>query len=125
MTVASRLGWFIGKLRQGERMAVDRLSAPGTAAGQPLQEWRLGLRVPGRRYYLNVRIGRERREPTRLLLEGQSRIPLATVFYCSAGAVFFLLFGVACFFYLLKSMAGINLFGRESWFHPLYALFFE
>lgn len=125
MTVASRLGWFIGKARLGERVAAESSSAPGSDARPPLLEWRLGLRMPGRRYYVNIRIGHERRTATRLLLEGQKRVPLATVFYCSAGAAFFLLFGIVCFVYLLKSMAGINLLGRESWLHPLYGLFFE
>ena len=105
-------------------------SVPGFASGmepdlEPVADWNFGIRLFGRAYYVNLRIGAERRSPGRLAAEGQVRVPLVATAYVTTGSVLFCIFGVFCFLYLLKSMAGINLFSGASPFHPIYALFFE
>lgn len=89
------------------------------------KEVRLGMNVLARRYFMLVRIGEERRDPVRLEVEGQVRVPARAVAYGMASTVFFLLFGIICSLYLLKAMAGINFLSQVSPLHPLYALFFE
>ena len=105
-------------------------SDPEIAAGtgpdfEPVADWNFGIRVFGRAYYLTLRLGAERRSPRRLAAEGQVRVPLVATAYVTTGSVLFCIFGIFCFLYLLKSMAGINLFAGASPFHPIYALFFE
>lgn len=89
------------------------------------KEIRLGMNVRQKRYFMVVRIGMERRDPVRLEAEGQVRVPASAVAYGTASTVFFLLFGISCALYLLKAMAGINIFSTASPLHPLYKLFFE
>ncbi len=78
-----------------------------------------------RRYFVRLRVGEERRDPGRLNAEGQVALGTGAVVYGLAGSAAFLMFGVFCFFYLLKSMLGVNIFGDASPLHPLYALFFN
>ncbi len=91
----------------------------------PGGEWRLGFKCGDRSYYFNVQFGMERRSPERLQVEGQVPVPVAATATLTTASVLFGLFGVFCFLYLLKSMAGINLFSGESLLHPLYALIFD
>ena len=96
------------------------------AAPEPIADWRFGLRLFRGRYYLNVRFGRERRGFARLQEEGQVRLPVAATAYLSVFSAFFWFFGIVCFVYLLKSIAGINIFAHStSPLHPLYIYVFE
>ncbi len=95
------------------------------SAPPPIVDWRFGLRIFRARYYLNVRLGQERRSSQRLEEEGQVRLPVVATAYLSVFSVFFWLFGIVCSLYLLKSLAGINLFTHNSLLHPIYAFFFE
>ena len=95
------------------------------AQAPPFINWKFGIRLPGRMLYLDVRIGSEQRSPKRLRLDGQVLLPVAAALYATAGIALCSLFGLLCFLYLLKSMAGINLFAGNSPLHPIYALFFE
>ena len=97
----------------------------GHAALTPVFDWRFGVRLFRTRYYLNVRLGRERRSSTRLEQEGQVRLPVTATAYLTVFSAFFWLFGIVCSVYLLKSLAGINLFAQTSPLHPIYAFFFE
>lgn len=89
------------------------------------RDWRLGFTVGRRSYYFHVRFGIERRSPERLEVDGQVPVPVATTASLTTALILFGVFGVFCFLYLLKSMAGINLFSSDSLLHPLYALVFE
>ena len=53
------------------------------------------------------------------------RLPLAFMVYASAFTLLFGVFGVVCFLYLLKSMAGIDILPGPSPLHPLYELFLD
>ena len=106
----------------GQPAVARAVPAPSDNA---LIDWKFGLRLLGRRLYVNLRIGRERRSPLRLEAEGQVRLPVVATAYLTVGSALFSLFGMVCFLYLLKSMAGIHLFRGTSPLHPLYALFFE
>lgn len=102
------------------------MTGADAATGDTLRgEWRLGFKLGGHSYYLNVRLGAERRSPERLEVEGQVDVPVAATASVTTVSVLFGLFGIFCSLYLLKSIAGINLFSGESLFHPLYALVFE
>ena len=78
----------------------------------------------GRRYYVTLLIGRERRNLSRLDSEGQSQVTRIAMLYSALTAMLvgLLLFGMFCAVYLLKSFSGINLFDGESPLHPLYML---
>lgn len=103
----------------------DANEAGEHTAPEPIADWRFGLRLFRERYYLNVCLGRERRSPARLQNEGQVRLPVIATAYLTVVSAFFWFFGIVCFVYLLKSLAGINIFAHTSALHPLYALFFE
>lgn len=117
MRIASKLASVLDRHRPppdgAEAQALD---------ATPIVDWRIGIRLPGRRYYLNIRIGRERRTLERLAGEGQVRMPVGAVAYGVAATAFFFAFGVLCFLYLLKSVAGIDLFAEHSPLHPLFEL---
>ena len=91
----------------------------------PGGECRLGFKCGDRSYYLNMQFGMERRSKERLEVEGQVPVPVAATATLTTASVLFGLFGIFCFLYLLKSMAGINLFSGESPLHPLFALIFD
>lgn len=82
---------------------------------------------PGQGVYVRLLIGRERRNPDRLKTEGQSR--WSRVAAVQAAALFLLFgyaaFGLACFLYLVKSAAGIDILAGSSPLHPLYASIFS
>ena len=121
MTLASGLESALQKSR-----APDAADLPVEMTDfAPILDRRFGIGVPGRRYYLAIRIGRERRTSDRLAGEGQRQVSLAFLIYCVAGSLFFAAFGLICFAYLLKSMAGINIFERASVLHPLYQMIFS
>lgn len=121
MTIASKIGWIIDKTRPADPSPNDGDAQPETGVRF---ERRFGVRLPGRRYFIDIRIGRERRAAERLADEGQARLPLATLISCGFGSLFLMVFGAACFAYLLKSLVGINLFDRDSVLHPLYVAVF-
>lgn len=97
----------------------------GTGCDVTSHEARFGFRLFAQRYFVRLAFGTERRSGERLHAEGQVPVPVAPVAYGLVGSVFFFLFGVLCFVYLLKAMAGINLFKEASFLHPIYSLFFE
>lgn len=103
--------------------------------GRPAGEarvWRLGLEVAGRPYYVDLRIGTDRRSVERRVTEGApivrvrrpyatAGLVLGTLLLIVAGTVGAVVLGL----YLLKSLAGINLMTGASPLHPLYALLFR
>lgn len=89
-----------------------------------LREARMGLRLFAHHYFLRISFGRERRHQSRLEAENQVPLPMRPVTYGVTGTLFFLLFGMACFFYVLKATFGINLQSRPSFLHPIYQLIF-
>ena len=103
------------------------LATPALAseAEETAFEWRFGIRWRGRLCYLNIRLGAEQRSPQRRVAEGLVRLPLAFMVYASAFTLLFGVFGVVCFLYLLKSMAGIDILPGPSPLHPLYELFLD
>lgn len=113
--------------RQGLEVAHSAAIQGGDASDRDAsdREWRLGLALGRRSYYLHVRFGTERRSPERLEDEGQVPVPVAVTASLTTVLILFGLFGVFCFLYLLKSMAGIDMFSGESPLHPIYALIFE
>ena len=100
-------------------------AALATEAEETAFEWRFGIRWRGRLCYLNIRLGAEQRSPQRRVAEGLVRLPLAFMVYASAFTLLFGVFGVVCFLYLLKSMAGIDILPGPSPLHPLYELFLD
>lgn len=104
-----------------------RMQAPGEHGAVPRQsrEWRFGFDSGNTRYFLNVRLGIERRDDARLVRDGQQRLPLRTITTTIAGAIFFVAFGLLCFLYLLKSLLGIDLFTGNSPLHALFAAIVE
>lgn len=123
MTIASKLGLALYR-RLRSRSEPEPATPQDDDEATVIIDRRFGIRLPGRRYYLDIRIGRERRHSARLASEDQRPLPLATLAYCGFGSAFFALFGFLCFAYLLKSMAGINLFERDSVLHPIYTRLF-
>ena len=116
----------------GRKPATPKLVTPepatralATEAEESAFEWRFGIRWRGRLCYLNIRLGAEQRSQQRLRAEGLVRLPLAFMAYASAFTLLFGLFGVFCFLYLLKSMAGIDIIPGPSPLHPLYELFLD
>ncbi len=100
------------------RMADDAPSS--SRKHSPSREWRFGFNAGGSRFYLNVRLGIERRTLSRLTHDGQRHLPLGAIASTLAGGAFFVAFGLICFLYLVKSLLGIDLFAGNS---PLHALF--
>ena len=88
-------------------------------------DWKFGIRLPGRAVYLNIRLDSERRDSMRLRADGQIKLPVTATIYTVTSLTLFCLFGMVCCLYLLKSVAGINLFTGTSPLHPIYGLFFE
>ena len=70
-------------------------------------------------YYLNIRFGQERRSVGRLIEEGQLSVRKVSLIYTLAlWAVFgFICLGVMVAIYLMKSVAGIDLFQGTSFLH--------
>lgn len=97
----------------------------GNAVAHHSVDYRVSVGLPsGKRYYVTLLVGPERRNRERLIREGQlSRARSATVFgFVAMAALGCLVFGAFCLLYLLKSLLGINLFGGQSPLHPLYSL---
>ncbi len=93
-----------------------------------LIDYRVTINMPfGGSYYLAVFAGPERRNRDRLAREGQtlsSRRALLLVF-----VILFLLgtivFSAAAFLFIIKSTIGLDLMQGDSFFHPLYEIFFN
>ncbi|MDX2158473.1 MAG: hypothetical protein SFW09_18390 [Hyphomicrobiaceae bacterium] len=108
-----------------------QLSALASGFGQEraphLVDFLVSLPLLGRRYYLRVYLGRERRSYERLLREGQ--ISLArTVLVWSGLAwmlVSLLVLGSLVTLYLVKSYFGINLMSGRSPLHFIYELIYR
>ena len=83
---------------------------------------RVSLPVFGRRYYLAVFLGRERRGLQRLRQEGQLSIPLISVvmFVLAGLALPSLIAIILLATYLLKSVLGIDLLDGPSLLHDLF-----
>ncbi|MGL4396295.1 MAG: hypothetical protein ACRCS9_07145 [Hyphomicrobium sp.] len=81
----------------------------------------MSIPVFGRRYYLTVFFGRERRSLTRLLEEGQIDLSRISATYAAAigvgGALLFLVCVLAG--YVLKSALGIDLQAGDSALHQM------
>lgn len=84
-------------------------------------DWRVSIPVFGRRYYLTVFFGRERRSLTRLLEEGQIDLSRISATYAAAigigGALLFLVCVLVG--YVLKSALGIDLQAGDSALHQM------
>ena len=94
-------------------------------ATRHIVDYRVSVPLPfGKRYYVALLVGRERRNIERLQREGQSETMRIAVLFSVLTAISagLLLFGMFCTVYLIKSYSGINLFDGESPLHPLYLL---
>lgn len=83
--------------------------------------------LPGKRFYVRLLPGTERRSAARLDREGQTKLHRVALVHGAIVLLFFgyAVFGAFCFAYLLKSALHINLFNGQSPFHDLYVLFFR
>ena len=125
MQVADLLAKMPDAIRRS--FTVEQLDAMAGAMGSRQAEHAVRLQAtapvwPGRKVYLALFLGSERRNSKRLEREGQTR---ALRLLTALGGVFFLVFGAFCGLYLLKSLTGINLMSGQSPLHPLYALMIE
>ncbi|MGH1418941.1 MAG: hypothetical protein ACRBCJ_08805 [Hyphomicrobiaceae bacterium] len=76
----------------------------------------------GRRFYIRMLLGTERRNRTRLRSEGQISLPKTSILFF---AIIFIvsslaLFGSVIVLYLIKSTMGINLLDGPSVLHPIF-----
>lgn len=93
-----------------------------------LIDYRVTINLPfGGSYYIALFAGPERRNKDRLAREGQtlsSRRALLLIF-----VLLFVLgtivFSAAAFLFIIKSTIGLDLMQGESFFHPLYEVFFN
>jgi hypothetical protein len=96
--------------------SAERASAPH------LMDFLVSLPFLGRRYYLRLYVGRERRSYERLLREGQ--ISLGRVLLVWSWLAWMILslvaLGTVVMLYVLKSQLGINIFQGQSPLHFLY-----
>lgn len=85
-------------------------------------DYRVSIPFFGGRYYLTVFFGKERRQLSRIKLEGQASVMKASVVYIIAGWVLIsLLFMVlAATVYMVKSVLGLDMFEDPSVFHSLF-----
>lgn len=85
---------------------------------------RSSIRVPGRRYYLTIYFGRERRNLDRLRDEGQLDPGEVSIAYIIIGAVALVasIIPIGLGLYVIKSALGIDIFDGAS---PLHGLIFD
>lgn len=82
----------------------------------------LSLPTPIGRYFVSVRLGRERRTISRLVEEGQISIARVSLAYTLAmwSVVGLVGLGVMVGMYMLKSLAGIDLLDGPSFLHNFF-----
>ena len=100
----------LARREQASRHAIDyRVSVPTLFWGS---------------WYVVLLAGRERRNASRLAAEGQTSLGRRTLLISLVLSVMLALavFGALCLAYLVKSLAGIDLFPGPSPLHALYAL---
>lgn len=90
---------------------------------EPVFDKQFGIRLGGRSYYINLRIGSELRTPRRVEAEGQVPVSGVALVYCVLVSAAIMLFGMLCMLYLLKSGMGIDLWDADSPLHPLFEMF--
>lgn len=104
---------------QEQLAALAHATLPATA--RHAIDYRISVPFFGRRYYLTIFAGRERRSLERLLREGQAMLSRALTFYtvaiCSLAGIS-VVTGLVVF-YLAKSLIGIDLFDGNPMYDAL------
>jgi hypothetical protein len=111
-------------------LSTDQLNAIAAATISDGRHHQVAYRVSlpisrGRGVYFAIFAGAERRNRDRLRVEGQTGAFKQSAFvgFCLLMIATTSLFGSACIAYLVKSMAGIDIFPGPSPFHPLFEFF--
>ncbi len=105
---------------------IAEIDAPVSSAS-PLQraqhalDFRVSLPAPGGGIYLVLLAGSEKRNATRLACEGQTHATRVSIAFLFLTLVSLAFLGLGCitFLYIVKSMAGIDLFDGPSFLHNL------
>lgn len=104
------------------RSAQDSALQEGDDYQPPMFDEQFGIRLGGRSYYINLRIGTEMRTRRRRVAEGQVRVSGVAFLYCVICSGAIMLFGTLCLLYLLKSGMGLNIWDEDSVLHPFFEL---
>ena len=103
--------------------SVQDLAASVEQDNQPaIFDEQFGIRLGGRSYYINLRIGSELRAGRRLAAEGQVRVSGVAFLYCVICSGAIMMFGTLCLLYLLKSGLGLDFSDHDSILHPLFEM---
>ncbi|MFT5509891.1 MAG: hypothetical protein ACI89J_002982 [Hyphomicrobiaceae bacterium] len=102
--------------------AQDSALQEGDDYQPPMFDEQFGIRLGGRSYYINLRIGTEMRTRRRRAAEGQVRVSGVAFLYCVICSGAIMLFGTLCLLYLLKSGMGLNIWDEDSVLHPFFEL---
>lgn len=95
-------------------------------AGGHTIDVRASVPFPRRRFYVVILAGRERRNETRLLVEGQRKWwKVILVYLLLASQVVSLMVGWTVIAYVIKCSFGINLMARPSSLHFIYEVLFS
>lgn len=103
--------------------SVQDLAASVEQDNQPaIFDEQFGIRLGGRSYYINLRIGSELRAGRRLAAEGQVRVSGVAFLYCVICSGAIMMFCTLCLLYLLKSGLGLDFSDHDSILHPLFEM---
>lgn len=98
---------------------VDEQTQSEAAARDRATILKVSVPTPFGWYYMNIRFGQERRSVDRLIREGQLSLKKLSLSYTVALWVVFglICLGVMVALYIMKSLAGIDLFHGTSFLH--------
>ena len=108
--------------RAAEGFATDQSRVAGAAAQSDVLSYRISVGFLGRRFFVAVLAGRERRSPERLAAEAQRKRWRHWLF----GAALLVGFGATLLMctlataYLLKSLVGVDILEDHFLLHPLF-----